>query len=591
MGSLQKLSILDPRIEVSETFKHWFVMLGSPEINTHVYQTTQYNESSMTFNINLPNNTNSLIDRNSAIVKIPVTFTMVGGAGTGNTYQPNCEGLRNRCLDRTIQTASYNLNGTNMSYQLSDLSIPQGVMDENKNNQQIIPCMIDCAQDYATLYGTNRSPFAKYVDNPNEITRRAYPMTVVSNDASGAVLTTDLYQNLFDWGIFSKDADVVGINVYPFSINFTFVAGVGLNRMWSRDLTNHTRALTSMTIKFGAPQITMNILSLPTGHTLPEQITYPYHKCDFFPTTSSSALGPGVSTTMTSQLIELQSPPSRIMVYVKPSTQAILSNLNSAIGYTDCFASVTRNVYVYGQKTNLKGSDTAIDIFNMSKRNGLPDKIGWMDWSGKNGPLDGALMGSIVVIDPTKDLSGDHICGMPEKLQFQATIDFTTLNPNTCTYDLCIVTIYDGINVQTGQMSQLTTNVINSPNELQMSPMSYNQMKALVGGVMAGSKIGDFFKNAWGKIKSFASPIIDFVRKNHLISNVASMIPASIPYVGPAAQGLAPIARSLGFGDDGGWIGGEDGDDGDDGGILAGRRVSNLRKGHRAPRRSQRRQY
>jgi hypothetical protein len=582
MGSLQKLSILDPRIEVSETFKHWFVMLGSPEINTYVFPTTSFNQSNMTFNINLPNSTNSVIDRNSAILKVPVTITMTGGAGTGNTYQPNCEGFRARPLDKIIQTSNYNLNGATMSYQVNELSVSQSVLDENKNNQQIAPCMVDPTQDYATVYGTNRSPFAKFVDNVFEITRRAYPITVVSNDANGAVLTTDLYQNLFDWGPFSKDADVVGINIYPFSINFTFLNGVGAARMWSRDVTNHTRALSALTVTFGSPQISMNVLSLPNGHSLPEQITYPYHQCSYFPTSSSSTIATGVTTTLTSQLIELQTCPSRILIYVKPSTQTILSSLTNAVNYTDTFASINGHNFVFGNRTNLRGSDTQVDIFNMAKRNGLPDKYSWMDWSGKNGPSDGALMGSIDIINPIKDLNGDHVVGMPEKLQFQASINFTTLNPNTCVYDLGIVVIYDGVNVQTGSSSSLSTHVISSPNELQMSPMSYNQMKALVGG---GVMAGNFFGDLWGKIKKIASPVIDFVRKNKLISSIASMIPASIPYVGPAAQVVGPIASSLGFGDDGGWIAGEDGDDGDDGaGILAGRRVSNLRR-KRAPAR------
>lgn len=571
MTDLQKLSILDPRIEVSETFKHWFVMLGSPEINTYVFPTTQFNQSNMSFNISLPNSTNSVIDRNSAILKLPVTITMVGGAGTGNTFQPNCEGLRCRPLDKIIQTSNYNLNGSTMSYQVNELSIPQSALDENKNNQQPIPCMQDPTQDYASAYGTNRSPFAKLLDNVNEITRRAYPINVVSNNSSGAVLTMDLYQNLFDWGPFSKDADVVGINIYPFTIQFTFLAGAGLNRIWSRDMTNHTRALSSMSIIFGQPQISMNILSLPQGVTLPQQITYPYHKCDYFPTTTQASLAQGTTTSITSQLLELQSCPSRILMYVKPSTQTVLATLNSAVGYTDTFASINGHNFTFGNRTNLRGSDTKIDIFNMAKRNGLPDKYSWMDWSGLNGAGEGYLMGSIDIVDPVKDLNGDHIVGMPEKLQFQATVNFTTLNPNTCTYDLGIVVIYDGVLTQSGQMSQLSTTVLTSPNELQMSPMSYNQMKALVGGVMAGSKVGDFFKNAWSKVKHIASPIIDFVRKNNLASTLASMIPVTAPF--------APMVKQLGFGDDGeGWIAGDDGEDGDDGeGILAGRRVSHLR--------------
>ena len=533
---------------------------------------------------------------------VPVTITLSGdGLGTGNIYQPDREGLRCRPLDKVIQTANYVLNGSAMSYQVNELSPVQEKFEDNVSNAQMCPTMVDRAQAYSGVFGTNRSPFALWSDNNNEVTRRAYPITVVSNTTTSAVLQTTLYQNLFDWGVFSKDFDVVGINLYPFVINFTFLAGAGLARMWSRDVVNHTQHLTSVGIVFGQPQITMTVLSLPQGQILPDVMTFPYHKVDYYPTTTPSYAQSLVAIRqVTSQLIELQSPPEKIYVGLKPSTNSVLSSVANAVSFTDTFAEITGHNYIYGNKTNLLGSQTQVDIFQMTKRNGLPDKFGFVDWIGEQGVsgTDPLLMGSIVAIDPVRDFGGEHVSGMPEKLQFQASISFKTINPTTTTYDLFVIVIYDGILIQTQGNSQLSTTVITSQNELQLSPMSYNQMKALLGG----SKIGDFFKSAWSKIKSIASPILDFLKKNKVISTVASMIPASVPYIGAPAQVIGKLAQQFGYGDEGGnfydnfnggesggWIAGEDGEDGegDDGGVLAGGRrlrKSALRKKLRRPR-------
>jgi hypothetical protein len=594
MGSLQKFAVLDPRIEVSEQFKKWFVMLGGSDVNTFVYQTSQFSQSNMTFNINIANNQNALIDRHSAIVAVPITVAMAGdGLGTGNIYQPDKEGLRCRPLDKITQMATFSLNGSAISYQVNELTSIQEKFEDNVNNAQMTPTMVDRTQSYSGTYGTNRSPFALWADNNNEVTRRAYPITVVSNTTTSAVLQTTLYQNLFDWGVFSKDFDVVGINIYPFTIGYTFLAGAGLSRLWSRDIVNHTQHLTSLTVTFQQPQITMSVISLPIGQKLPDVMTYPYHKVDYYPTTTPSyAQSLTTVRQITSQLIELQSPPEKIYIGLKPSTNSVLSSVSNAVSFTDTFAEIVGNSYIYGNKTNLLASQTQVDIFQMTKRNGLPDKFGFVDWTGEQGVLgtDPLLMGSIVAIDPVRDFAGEHVTGMAEKLQFQATISFKTINPATTTYDMFIIVVYDGILVQAQGNSTLSTLVISSPNELQLSPISYNQMKSLVGG----SKIGDFFKSSWSKIKTVAGPIIKFLRDNKVISSVASMIPASTPYIGPVAQTVGTVARSLGFGDgvgDGGnfynnFDGGDGGDDGgwiagDDGGVLAGGkrlRKSSLRK-------------
>lgn len=589
MTSLQKLAVLDPRLEVSETFKKWYVLLGAKECAWYQFPTTQYSQSNMSFNISLPNNNNVLIDRHSAIIAVPVEITMTGtGAGSGNIYQALTEGLRCRPFDKIVSTVQFNLNGTTLSYQVNEISSIQSVFDQNPNNSQMVPTQCDCTQAYSGSYNSNRSPFAQYTDNVFEITRASYPITVVSNTTTSAVIRTTLYQNLFDWGVFSDDADVVGINIYPFSIVYTLVSGSGLARIWSRDTTSNTQNLTNLSVSIGQPQITMCIMTLPQGVSLPREISYPYHRVEYYPTSTpvASPISVGSQISLTSQLIQLQSPPSKIYVYVKPSTNAVYGSVSNAVSFCDSFASILSHNYIYGNRTNLLASQTQVDIFAMSKRNGYPCKFSYCDWTGRNGSVisgASALMGSIIAIDPVRDFGGDEITGMASKLQFQCHVEALALNPNTVQYDLGILVIYDGILTIVDGACNATTTVITSPNDLQLSPISYNQLKTLIGG----SKIGDFFKTAWSKIKTIAGPIVDFLKQSKILSSVASMIPASVPVIGQIAQTSAPILRSIGLGESRFYdnFGGEEADD-TDGGWIAGENDSGVLAGGRRLRRS-----
>jgi len=590
MSNLQKFKLLDPRLDVSETFKKWFVMLGSPDIVTQVYPTSQFSNTNTTFNIPLPNATRCVVDRSSAIIALPVRLVLNGdGLGTGNIFQPDREGLRSYPFDKIVMTSNINQNGNMIAYQNYEQILPMERYNDNRKNNQIVPTMCDCAQSYTSSYNTSRSPFALYFDNPAEITRRAYPLTIVggTNTTTDCTIDTVLFANIFDYPPFSEQTDVVGINLTPFVLNYTFINQ--LAHMWARDPA-HTQHLTSLNVTIGSnslmtnPQISMTVLSLPHSVSMPDNISYPYHLVTYFPSTTVSTLAPGdVVTKSPTQIIQLDTVPSKIYLYVKVATQNVLASLTSAITYPDTFASITGISITFGNKNNLLASCGQHDLYTISKKNGLCDKWSFSDFTGSNGAGDGALMGSVICIDPSKDLSLEegYIVGKQSKINFQALINYTTISPYTIQYDVCALMVYDGIQTMIGNRCDLTTNVISDESEIQMSPISYLEMKNMYGGQLAGDA-KSFFRNVWGKLKQYAGPINQILKDTKLISRIAPMI----PYVGPA---IAPIARTLGYGEGqgviaggdfyaqnmGGFIAGEsDGFDGFDGdGVLAGGKV------------------
>lgn len=574
MANLEKFSMLNPILDVSETFKKYFVMLGSSAVTNIQQPTSSYSNTNVNFNVVLPDNKRCVIDRSTAIVSIPVRLTFAGAnGGSGNIYQPLREGLRADPLCAITQVLTINMNGNSISYQPYEQSKCMQRFNDNLKHNQIVPMMSDPVQLYTDAYNTNMSPFAARTSNPLEVPRSAYPITVNSNSTTAAEIDTVLYYNIFDFPPFTEQTDVVGINITPFTLNFNFISN--LAHIWSRD-PGHSQTLTSLTVTIGSnslqsqPQISMNVLSLPDGMTIPPEISYPYHLTTFYASTTTSTIAQyATQTDVATQVIQLDSLPSKMYIYAKTATSSTLSTTALAVNTPDTFARIDKISITLGNKNNLLYSMKPQDIYTMSKRNGLNSTISFPDWIGTQGiagtsPL---LCGSIVCIDPARDLSlGENIaCGVGEKLNFQALVSYTPLNPTTTKYDICTLFVYDGIQTMRGNQCELNRVMFSSVNELQPSPMSYAQMSALYGGIMAGD-VKSFFKDALGKLKTNLPDILNFTNKVLKDTKALSRAATYIPYVGaPVSQALS----TLGYGEGGDFYDGMP----NDGGILAGGKV------------------
>jgi hypothetical protein len=560
LSNVQITAIPDPRIDMRQSVtKRWATLVGSGDIPFYVFPTQSYSNSNLSFDIRIANNNTCVIDRQSCLMTVPFRITLAGsGAGAGNIFNPDYEALRSDPLMKIINTISFIVNGTTISYQCSEISQVSALINQNSDNLQLIPMQPDYTQDYDDVIGSNMSPFAPRLDNSHEVSRRAYPITVVSNSTTAAVLDVNATMNLFDWSPFSRKFDAMGINLYPFQVQAVFNAGNGMARMWSR-APSHPQNLTSMDISIRSqPTITLFTPQLITP--LPQTLTYDYDRINYYVTKYGSALAQSTSTpvTMTSQLIELQTCPERIYVFVRPSRQDVIATLASATQFTDTFASVLSHRYTFGMNTNLLANQTQADIFRMSKRNGLPDKLNYADFVGVSGVIgtDPLLMGSLLCLSPTLDFGGNHIAGKSEKIQFQAQLSFLPLNPNTTDYELGIIIVNDGMLINTNGQSVATTSVISDNSQISMSDIPFSHLNEF-----GGSKIGDFFKSAFNKVVKVAPQVVEFLKNTKAISNLASLHPYTRP--------LAPVISSFGFGE-GGKIINNEAPYGDDGaGILA----------------------
>ena len=582
---VNKYTILDPRIDTNNTsYRNWYNIVGSSNSTYQVFSTQNFSNSNMNFDIILPNNDMCVIDRSTVVISIPVRITLANTAppSADPAYQTLRMALRSYCLPKIVQSLVINMNGNSLSYQASEMAIIQERFTDNSDNLQIMPTFCDPGQLYNDSYNTNMSPFASRFSNTDQISRSAYPMvTIGPNTSTGCIIDTVIHWNLCDYYPFSRDHDLVGLNITPFTISLNFVNQ--LTRLWSYDVScTNFNATSTFTVNIGGnslksfPEISMLVMSTP--QPLPPTLSYPFYQCVYYPS-QTSVVAAGATMSSTSSVIQLQTLPSRIYIYPKISTSTILATSINAAIFPDVFGKINSLSITLGNKNNLLSNATPEFLFTMTKKNGLLDYITYSDWIGRNGASAAqALCGGIVCIDPSRDLSldGTEMVGLSSKINFQVTLNWTSLASNAYTYDIGVMLIYDGLQIMSNGQCILTNTLFSSVSELQQSPFTYKEIKDMYGGAMAGSA-KSFFHNVFGTLKKAIGPVNEILKSTKLISKAANYI----PYVGPV---VSPIAQALGYGDDQDFYGGEN--ECDTGGFMSSAHGAGVLAGGKQLRRS-----
>jgi len=578
MANLNHYAITDPNCDLSENTTAWYSMIGASDLSLHLYSTNNISSNGFTINVPISNSTNVVFIRSSGIIELPVTIDLYCAGGPGNCYQPTYEAFRSNPLQKITQSVTFEVAGGHVSYESHQIIPVKERFDVCGSRKiQMAPTYTDPCQNYNDFHGTNRSPFAPYSDNPYEVSRSSYPITVALNTATHATITASLFTNLFDWLPFTPADDAKGINLSPFKMTFTFITQ--LARIWSRDNVLHPNgALTNFTIAFGIPTLRILEATLPRQLQIPSTVNYPYHAIDFYPTTISAV--PSITTTVapytqTTQLMELNCVPSKIYIFAKVSSNYIYSSVNNAVSTPDCFCEITACQFTFGVRTNLLANLSQPDMYNLSIRNGLSKKWNYVDWIGHGGVGAPYLMGSILCLDPVRDLSTSLTTGMSGKMNFQAQISFRNLQSGVRDIDLCVLVVNDGLMTISDTRMYLENYVISNVDSLQQSPKTYREFKMAMGGGGEGEGDGgsakEFFQGLISKIRSVGQPVNQFLRDTKLLSTVLPLIPGMAP--------LGTLAKTLGYGEgegegegDGGYLANGDG------GVLAGGRVLRRRR-------------
>lgn len=561
MIPIKSFAVLDPTIDLSEQHVNFFHEYGATDITWLSQPTNTYSTASINFPIILPDEQTVLI-RNTVWEQIPVTITFTTGivAGAHLPYNPAYEAPRAGGIDKCIQNEQYSVNGTTVSYAVNQIIPAMERFEEFPDNISML-MYPDPSQNYNDVAGSNIDPFTSYLSNNNYVSRSSYPITINSNVASNGTSTNGsasisftLYRKLRFSPFACSGHDEIGLYSQPMNIIENFVGGLGLARLWSRSTAHPAGAITTFNVSFAQPTITFQVKRLRPEVPRPMTTIYPYANCTVYTSTYQNVAA-GATISCQSQVLQLSTAPLLIYISCVPSQQTIYANVANATNITDAFMQYAGNFSIqYGTKNNLLANATPIDLFQITKKNGYMHRYTYMDWIGATGATgtggnNVALSGSIFCINPIEDLNGnDYIQGENAKINFQVQSNFTSIASTTMAWDFNIITVNDGALIQTNNVAQAVDITIADRNTLPKSPYSYRQLK-MIAGAEGGSKIGDFFKGAWNKIKTIASPVVNFLKSTKLLSTAAPLL-GLIPGVSSFAPAIQKGLQTFGVGEE-----------------------------------------
>lgn len=541
-STLQKFSILDPRVDMSKEFKRWVAQLGAKEVSKkNIPSNGAASNSSANFTIDIGSTDSVVLDRSNVDFYIPVTITLAGSASSGgNLYNPDYEGLRNRPVETIIKKYEFGVAGQKAAeFEVSKICHLIEMSTADGKNRQTCPCdQPDNCQSYGDYNGMNASPFAKRYDNTNKPSRRAMTnISVTSNTYNSAVLQTNLHWNMQDYPPFTSDLWHVGMSARPLTVTISFWDFLG--RIWCRDLANHPQpTLTGITVTLGRPEINVMLMTLPEGSRVPSVQNFPYHQVTFSEVQTVADVTAGSTFNFSTGDQKLDYVPNHIYLCARPSDEFISSSVSNIVGTPDCFAELVDINGRFANRSGLMNDYGQVQLFEMSKANGLRDDYAYCDWVGEQGGNNTyPLRGSLLSIDPTRDLcdaAQPITVGLNISTMYSFTGHMKNISASTRTFTVILCQIMDGLcTILNGTQCSTGLGIISSISELRPLDLPYSEAVAMMAG--DGGNAKSFFRGLWSKIKQ----IVPIIKKSGIVGNILGMTPLAP---------IAPVAKTLGWG-------------------------------------------
>lgn len=610
--SFQKLNAIevrDPRI-VIDNEREYAVLKSGSQTTWKQYTTTSISQSSMQFSCPPPSG-GIIVDRKQYIyITARLTFNGISTGANQTLFRVGRDAPRAYPISSSIETMQVTINNQSVSINMGD--IVQALLHFNTDSKlktldySMSPNFPDQSQSYGDLVGGTRNPLGTYADTPDEspMGRGGFNFVVISNTASTAggqalqfvvdvAFCEPIFLSPFYWG---KHQSSGFFNVNAMDFNITFL-GQAANRMWSHDDSGADGIpITSSSFVFGglsggptsftqtgnSPLLFFQYITPQETQILSPNmsISYPYFDVQRYPTDQPAVPAGTTIQGMTSNNIQLSSIPRRLYIFVRERNSDLYSNPNR----TDTFFSISNLNIQFLNKNGLLSSANQYQLYEMSVKNHC--NMSWTQWSGGpvyNGntsiPTRYGTIGSVICVEFATDIGLDSL-DAPGKLQqcmLQVTVNATNVSNRTINPTLYIVPVLEGtFTIETLGRASTNIGVITSRDILDARSrpfMNYQDVENVNGG--------DFLSG----LKDFGRKImsgIGKVRDSKIIGNTLSSIPH------PLAQIAAPIAKFLGFGEDGRPIySGVEGS-GQEGGVRAGEEGGVLLGGAQMTRREMR---
>lgn len=542
MADINPVLVKDKRINQITDSCDYAVYSGASQNTFQQFPATTQSASNISFNVQVPSE-NIVVDRNvliSSTVNFTIAITNVPAGAIAFNIGSN-DALQSFALNKLFTTSSATINNTNVSVNTQDVidallkQIPQ---EQLQKYHGMTPTLTDGAFKLFTDGQTaSNNPLSGYKTsslNNLYLPRGSHPITVNSfwrlsggvasvNTLSTATTdifyincTTNLTEPLMCLSPFLFGADnvynsqgLVGIN----SINVVLNVDSSCKRFWSTanstynytvSLGNLANATVSAVAKnpFENTNMLLNFLSTQPTDLVKAKNVVAYSDFPRYLTTNISTLNALSTATYSSQNVQLNQIPDKLFIFVRKQMAS------QDVRDSSTFFPIKSISLNFSNASGLLSSSSTQDLFKMSVENGL--QMNWYEWSGNAfyqsansnaGPIydiaDFKLPtgGSVLVINPAKDLSLPSFLSNGSLGQFSVQFNITVENTTTNNYTPEIVMICQnsGVFVSQSGSSSIFTGVLSKQMVLDtvsnQEAFDSGEYDRLVGGMKMSSAL------------------------------------------------------------------------------------------------------
>lgn len=528
--------VKDKRINQITDSCDYAVYSGASQNTFQQFPATTQSASNISFNVQVPSE-NIVVDRNvliSSTVNFTIAITNVPAGAVAFNIGSN-DALQSFPLNKLFTTSSATINNSSVSVNTQDVidallkQIPQ---EQLQKYQGMTPVYTDGAyRNYTDAQTTTNNPLGGYQNSainnlflprgahpitPNSYWRLSGGVSTASNLTSTALTdvfyincSVNLTEPLMCLSPFLFGADnvynsqgLVGVN----SINVVLNVDSSCKRFWSTANSGYTYTvslgnLANATVgavaknAFENTNMLLNFLSTQPTDLVKAKNVVAYSDFPRYLTTNLTTLGgAGSNNSYSSQNIQLNQIPDKLFIFVRK--QMASQDVRDSATFLPI-----KNISInFSNASGLLASATQMDLWKMSVENGL--QMNWYEFSGYGNKqnagqlgLKTASGGSVLVINPAKDLSLPAYLSNGSLGQFSLQFNITVENTTAITYspEIVVVCQNSGVFVSQSGSSSIFTGVLSKQMVLDtvanQEAFDSGEYDRLVGGMKMSSAL------------------------------------------------------------------------------------------------------
>ena len=547
--ALDKLNLVhtvDPRTDVNSASRRTYAVLEGPNDVGYIHVTPDggVSNTSMTFTINPPS-PNVFVNRRVLLnLQFQLTFTGVsGGAGQtllqaaglnvapgvnpGNAHYdaPRAYPIANALSSIQVSMGNDRLS-QNLNLYFRAMTRYHNSVHQQDSCQSMTPSMLDQSQNYSDLDGFARSPLRGYGDNFEQVARGGFTgATITRNDSTGtadtAVVILDateffwLSPFLFEEG--DEDTGFIGVQNMMLTIQLGGRGAGALSglpaALWSHS-SGSLSTFSNISVQVLAANVISSYLTPDVSMPIPISNNYPYSDLVIYPTQFAAPVAPNVSTPIQMNNVQLNSIPSRILIWVAPSDSTF--NIES----TDTYFRIDNVNISFDNHDAILSNATAQDLYQISAKN--RSTMSWTQWNQWCGSVLALDFGTDIPLRPLQSV------GLSGSYNLRMTIQATNLGSSSVLPTLSCLVMSEGVmTIDQGRVFR-SVGILSREDVLRTKeePMIVHKPRDSVYGGSFWDKVKSFFTNV-------ARPALDVARK-------------VVPIVAPQYAAPLELASSIG---------------------------------------------